>query len=99
MTVTVVFEITARPEHRDALVKFMHENLGDTRAWKGCRHVDYLIEQDDPNHIVVWQHWDSRAQYEEYFKWRREGGSVASISPWVTGPPTVRYYDSAREWT
>lgn len=98
MPVTVVVEFRARPEHRETFVAYMLENLPQTRAWPGCRDVECLVEHDDPAHLVVWQHWDERAQFDAYIAWRRESGASAAVAPWTLGPPTVHCHDSLRTW-
>ncbi|MBI2969883.1 MAG: antibiotic biosynthesis monooxygenase [Gammaproteobacteria bacterium] len=71
---------------------------GVSRAYTGCCGLDLLVDQDDPGHIVVWERWESRRQYEEYLEWRDTSGTVAEIEPLLAGSPSIHYYEVAQSY-
>lgn len=93
MTVTILLEGTAKEGRMNDLKAWYREILPDTRNWDGCRHLEVLQNQDDPNNFVVREVWDSRGQYEQYFKWRQDTGIVDEYSKFLESGPTIRFLD------
>jgi quinol monooxygenase YgiN len=46
--------------------------------------------------MVIVEDWDSRQQYEKYLSWRTERGDLEKLAAWLTGEPSIRYYDNAQ---
>jgi quinol monooxygenase YgiN len=93
VSVTVVFEITAKPDQAAALADAFKQILPDTRSYDGCEGLSFHQNVDDPASLLIYEKWVSRAKYEAYLGWRSERGDVAALGPMVTAPPNIRYFD------
>lgn len=93
MACVVVLELKSKDGQADGLVQFFREILGDTRAYDGNISLELSQSQDDPTSIVVYEKWETKAQYERYLGWREENGSLAKIGEFLAAPPSIRYFD------
>ena len=93
MSVVVLSEVNVKPESANDLNQFMKENLPDTRAYDGCLGIKVHSGQDDPNNVVVVQHWASKEHFEKYVAWRTETGFLDKWIAMLNGEPSVRYYN------
>ena len=92
MTVTVLLEIAVKPDVD--MVGMMKQLLPETRAYDGCEGIEVTQNQDDSNNIVLIEKWASRDHYEKYFAWRTERGDIDTLGATLTGPPSIRYFDT-----
>ena len=90
MSITVLVE--ANLKDNGAFDALMREILPDTRAYDGCEGLTIQRNLDDSANIVLVEHWESRAHYEKYLKWRDETGVLAKIGELIDGPPKIRMY-------
>ena len=93
MSVTITLELHARPEATEELIQLFRDTLPDTRGWDGCQDVIMHRDQDNPSHLLVIEHWDSRKHYEAYFAWRQETGDFEKAKDMVTQPPSLQFFD------
>ena len=93
MSVTILLELHSKPENLEQLKSIFQEILPDTRAYDGCQGLELIVNQDDPNHFIVIEKWNSRQHYETYFAWRVETGVVDKLAALSSQPPSIRYYD------
>ena len=91
--VFVLVEATMKPGKRADALAWWERNLPGTRAKDGCRLAEVYLDQDDADRAIVFEHWDSRAQHEEYAKWRREQPGREEFVELLAGPFAVRYFD------
>ena len=95
MSVTVFLELNLKPENVDDLTSFMRDGLHYTRGFDGCNSISVQTNQDDPSNVVLVESWDAKEQSERYLGWRTERGDVEKMGAWLTGPPSIRYFDNA----
>ena len=99
MGVIVTVEWQAKPGNGAAMRKAILEVLPETRSYKGCQWLELIVNQDDPENLVVWERWDTRASYEAYLQWRVDKGVVSSLgSLAVRSKPNIRFYDTVKEY-
>ncbi len=58
------------------LVAIFGEALVDTRAFDGCESVEVYVDADNPDTIVLWEKFATRAHHEAYLAWRIETGML-----------------------
>ena len=95
MAITVLLDLKIQPGKADEMVQWMKDNLPDTRARQGAGKIELIVDQDDPNHLVVYQIWDSKADQQAYFAWRAERGDLDKLGAFVAAPPTFTFFDIA----
>ena len=95
MSVTVFLELNLKSENVNDLTSFMRDELHYTRGFDGCNSIGVQTNQDDPSNMVLVENWDAKEQFEKYLGWRTERGDVEKMGAWLTGPPSIRYFDNA----
>ena len=91
MSVTVLFEVSAKPEGLGDLKAALTAIVPDTRAYDGCEDFRVVEDLDDANHVIMVEHWASKQHHEKYLEWRTETGVMAQLGEMVSGPPVVTY--------
>lgn len=74
MSVSVVVELTIRPEHADAYSARLQQAFIETRSYPGCEQIAAYRDQAKPGRFVVVEQWLSQEHYQNYFEWRRAQG-------------------------
>ena len=95
MTVQAIMELTIKEGRYDDFRDFMVKILPDTRPYKGCVCIEFVRNQDNPAHLLVMEKWNSRDDYENYFKWRIESGVMDQIADMIEGEPKLQFFDPA----
>lgn len=95
MTVQVIVELPIKEGRVDDFRDFMVKILPHTRSHPGCVSIEFVKSQDNPHHILVMEKWNSRKDYEDYYKWRMETGALAEMADTIDGEPTMRVFDPA----
>lgn len=93
MAVTVVVELSAKPDCAEALKSLWREIMADTRAYDGCIDIYVYENQDEPDNFVLIENWDSRAHYDRYLAWRAETGLVEQVTSMCSGDLRFGFYD------
>ena len=94
MSILVIFEFNAKPEHTKDITTFLRDGLFHTRGFDGCNSITIHENQDDRNNIVFVENWDSKEQYEKYLAWRTDRGDVDKLISWMASPPSIRRFDN-----
>ena len=94
MSVTVIFEVTARAGCVDALKKLFRDTLPDTRRFPGCISVQSYNVHGQPDAVVMIETWATSGDYDTYLAWRGETGDMERLKNLVAAPPTIRFLDA-----
>ncbi|MEM9413704.1 MAG: putative quinol monooxygenase [Planctomycetota bacterium] len=66
MPLTIIAHITAKPDQVE-LVKTQLENLiGTTRSENGCIQYDLHQDNENPNHFMFFENWETRDLWQEH---------------------------------
>ena len=95
MAIAVTLELKTQPGKGGELVGALKGMLGDTRARQGAQKIEMVVNQDDSDHIVVYEIWDTKEDHQAYMGWRQERGDLDALGGLVVEPPKVTYYDIA----
>lgn len=93
MTCQIVVEIKAKPDHVDDLFTSFSGMLPTTRDYDGCIGISAYQDQEDPTTILLLHEWETREKFDRYFAWRGEQGDREMLSPWMTQPMSLRFFD------
>ncbi len=94
MSVLVLLELNAKPGNLADITNFMRDEFPHTRGSDGCNGITVHSNQDDSNNVVIVEDWDSRQQYQKYLAWRTERGDMEKLMGWLSGEPSIRYFDN-----
>ena len=89
MSFNMILELNAKPESADDLAKWMEDNIADTKAFKGCQHVEVFTNGEDKAHFLLYEKWDTPEDQASYMAWRTESGAMEILGGWLAGPPSV----------
>jgi hypothetical protein len=79
MATTVVLEMSAELGQGDALVAAFNEILPATREFKGCQGVTVHQRADDPDSLMLIEHWASPEDHLAYGAWRKDSGTLGGV--------------------
>ena len=94
MSVLVTLDFNVKPGNVGDIKEWLRGELHHTRGFDGCNGLTIHSDQDDPNHLVFVENWDSRQHYEKYLAWRTERGDLEKLVGWIAGEPNIRYFDN-----
>lgn len=80
----VIAEFPAKSGKRDELEATLRAALPDTRAFKGCRDIKTLFDDERQTFVLI-EKWDSFADYDKYIAWRGDNGLADLLEPLLEG--------------
>jgi quinol monooxygenase YgiN len=83
MSVLVIIDLKAKAGSIDELRGFL--NPAQIRAYEGNEGVELTMSHDDPNNLLLAEHWASREAYEAYRAWRVESGDQQTLAGLLEG--------------
>jgi|TARA_Y100000588_G_C13547632_1_gene624760 quinol monooxygenase YgiN len=76
------------------LVEALKTALVDTRAFDGCESIEVYVDADQPDTVILWEKFATRAHHEAYLAWRVETGLLDMLAPILAGDPKFTYLDN-----
>ena len=83
MSHTALALFPCNPDKGEGFLELLLPALADTRAFEGCESIETYVDQDNPDHIFLWEKWATRENYEAYLAWRMETGMMELIAPYM----------------
>ncbi len=93
----VTVELAVKPGMSAEFVELITNAAPETREFDGCRYFAVLVDRTDPDKVLFYQIWDSRADLDAYIAWRNETGFGEKMMPLLSGPPQTRYFTLASD--
>ena len=69
------------------------QGLVATRAFEGCESIETYTDADNPDTIVLWEKFATRANHEAYLAWRIETGMIDMLGSILASDLQVTYLD------
>jgi quinol monooxygenase YgiN len=80
-----VVEFDVKPEHLAKFDELIAANAQASVADEpGCRQFDVLHDQDNPNHVVLYEVYDSPDAFQEHMGRRHTQTFLAAAKPLIT---------------
>ena len=70
------------------------QGLAATRAFEGCESVETYTDADNPDTIVLWEKFATRADHEAYIAWRVETGLIDLLGSILASDLQITYLDN-----
>ena len=83
MSHTAIVEFPCNDGSGAGLLETLKVVLIDTRAFAGNEGIETYSDQDNPDLVVLWEKWATRAEYEAYLAWRMETGLMDVLAPFM----------------
>ena len=93
MPATITVTLNVKPGKRDDLLQLLKGALPDTRSFDGCYSVNVLSDQSNPNKVLFYAAWESKAHYDKYLAWRTQQGMLVKLKEYLTGDPVWGYWN------
>ncbi len=76
MAVAVTLELKCQSGKGGDMVGALKSMLGDTRARQGAVSIELVVKQDNSDHILVCEIWETKEDHQAYMGWRQERGDL-----------------------
>ena len=96
MSIMVSIEFSLQAGKQKEFLDVLGNVLPDTRAYDGCIKVQTYAE-DNGSSIILIEEWETKEHQQAYFQWRIDTGMIDAIAPFVSAPPTTKYYEIRSE--
>jgi quinol monooxygenase YgiN len=90
---TIVADITAKPDKIDLVRGELEKLLAPTRAEKGCLQYDMHQDNENPAHFLFFENWESRDLWQAHMGSRHLKACLAAMEGAVEG---VAIYEMTR---
>ena len=97
MSVIVIINLSAKDESLEELKKYFKEILPDTRSFEGCRGVQLYENKESPTKLTIHAKWISEEAQKKYMAWRMETGALDKLTPMLSGPLSLQFYNIVDE--
>lgn len=67
--------------------------LTATRAFEGCESIEAYTDADNPDDVILWEKFATRADHEAYLAWRIETGLLDALGSILASDLEVTYLD------
>lgn len=95
MPITVLLELTFKPDSVAAAREVMGRALTETRSFDGNLATVVIVDEADEAHWIVYERWESVAHDEAYRSFRAGDGKIVDLPALLAAPPVkTRYLDS-----
>jgi quinol monooxygenase YgiN len=74
--VIITVEIVIKPELAEQVVASIPAMFDDTVTFPGFRSIRVVRHKEEPNRLLIMEHWDEEADYHAYQAFRRERGDT-----------------------
>ncbi|NCF20687.1 MAG: hypothetical protein GWP63_20845 [Haliea sp.] len=92
MSVTAIVKLTSLPGQRDALVSAMAPAVEATRAQPACLAADLLAGIENPDELMLVEHWTSVVAHEKFIDGMIADGGLGDIMPLLAGELESSHY-------
>ena len=75
------------------LVETLKSALVDTRAFDGCESIEVYVDADEPDTVILWEKFATRAHHEAYLAWRVETGLLDMLAPILAEDLKITYLE------
>jgi len=92
MSITVFLEVQLRPDARTGAESAIRETLAQTAAFAGNEGLEVLVDDADPDKVVVVEKWASAGDHDAYVAWRATPEGAAALAGVLAGAPVTRTF-------
>ena len=88
----VFLEVQLRPDTREEADDVIRQTLAQTAAFAGNEGLEVLVDDADPNTVVVVETWATADDHAAYVAWRATPEGAAPLAAVLAGPPVTRTF-------
>ncbi|SDS29662.1 Quinol monooxygenase YgiN [Friedmanniella luteola] len=87
MSTLVHLDLQLDPTRLERGQQVLVETLAATRAWPGNDGLQVVVDDTDPAHLLVVEHWATTADHDAYAAWRATPEGASQLGAVVVSPP------------
>jgi quinol monooxygenase YgiN len=87
MSAIVHLDLRLAPAALETVPALLNEVLTATRAWPGNEGLEIIVDDADPAHVIVVEHWASAADHDAYAAWRTTPEGASRLGEVLAAPP------------
>ncbi|MBT1679571.1 putative quinol monooxygenase [Curtobacterium aurantiacum] len=93
MSMTVLLEVQFQSDApADAVETAIRETLEQTASFHGLESLEVLVDDADPDTMVVVESWTTAEDHDTYVAWRATPEGAAAIGPLLATAPITRTF-------
>ena len=74
--VIITIDMVIKPEAAEQVIAGIPKMFEDTVRFAGFRSIRVVRHQQQANHLLIVEHWDTEEHYQAYQAWRNRGGEM-----------------------
>lgn len=74
--VIITIEMVIKPDVAAAVRESIPAMFTETVKFKGFRSIRVVQHQNEPDRLLIVEHWDEEADYKTYQEWRNRDGEL-----------------------
>lgn len=79
MSINMTLKLTAKPGRVNLLNDWIDKTFPETRSFDGCEQLNLFRVVDKMDTLMIIERWRSQEDYEKYFNWRKENGTLYEL--------------------
>lgn len=91
----MLLDLHLDPAQLDTAPGVIDETLVATRAWPGNEGLQVVVDDADPAHVVVVEHWATTADHDAYAAWRATPEGASGLRDIVAAPPVKTIFSTS----
>ena len=95
MSTLVHLDLHLDPSRLDQGRQVLVDTLAATRAWPGNEGLEVVVDDTDPAHLLVVEHWAETADHDAYAAWRATPAGASRLRDVVVAPPTKTVFNTS----
>ena len=92
MSYQLLVEFNVKPEKLADFVEIMQGAKSAIAGAAGCNGVQVLVSEDQPNKIVLSEHWATKEQHEDYAEAMRASGAMDKMAEFLQELPVSKTF-------
>ena len=92
MSVTAIVEMEAKSGMGGKLEEALREALELTRNAEGSLGAKLYFCTENPDEIILVEHWESEAAHQRFFEFMRDSGKLSPLLDMMTTPFATTHY-------
>lgn len=94
MSTLVHLDLHLDPSQLDQGRQVLVDTLAATRAWPGNEGLEVVVDDTDPAHLLVVEHWAATADHDAYAAWRATPEGASRLREVVVAPPVKTVFST-----
>lgn len=89
MTTIVHLELQLDPARLDDAAAVINETLQATRGFPGNEGLEAIVDDADPGHVIIVEHWATTADHDAYAAWGTTPEGAHNLAEVVVARPVT----------